>query len=112
MLIFYNWQYLGCVLAILRGAGLGEDLEVDEAHGHEPQREAGHHPGEHHQQRHDQYADEEGALAAPVMLRHSNACSLALSRALSLALSLSRSLLSDLRLPTAPHEPPDAARLR
>lgn len=59
-----------CVLAVLLGAGLGEDLEVDEAEGHEAEREARHEAREEHEHDDDDDVLEEGRRAAVVLHRH------------------------------------------
>lgn len=65
-----NGRARTCVLAVLVGAGLGEDLEVDEAEGHEPQGEPRHEPREEHQHHDDHHVLEEGRPAAVVLHRH------------------------------------------
>jgi hypothetical protein len=59
-----------CVLAVVFGARLGEDLEVDEAEGHQPQGEARHEAREEHQHHDDGDVLEELRLAAVVLHRH------------------------------------------
>lgn len=59
------------MLAIVGGAGLGEDFEIDEAHGHEAEGEAGHQAGEEDQEDDDEYVDEEIGAAAFVFDGHS-----------------------------------------
>jgi hypothetical protein len=59
-----------CVIAVVFGAGLGEDLEVDEAEGHEPQGEARHETREEYQHHDDGDVLEELGLAAVVLHRH------------------------------------------
>jgi hypothetical protein len=58
------------VLAVLVGAGLGEDLEVDEAEGHEAEGEARHEAREEHEHDDDDDVLEEGRRAAVVLHRH------------------------------------------
>ena len=59
------------MLAILGGAGLGEDLEIDEAEGHEAEGEPRHEAGKENQQGDDENVDEEVGIAAVVLHRHS-----------------------------------------
>lgn len=65
-----NGRARTCVLAVLVGAGLGEDLEVDEAERHEAEGEPRHEPGEHHQPHARHQVHPEHRPAAHRMLRH------------------------------------------
>lgn len=70
VLVLDDRQDPGGVVLVRRGAGLGEDLEVDEAEGHEPQGEPRHEPREEHQHHDDHHVLEEGRPAAVVLHRH------------------------------------------
>lgn len=59
------------MLAILGSAGLGKDLKVDEAHGHETKSEAGHQAGKEYQKDDYEYVDEEIGAATFVFDGHS-----------------------------------------
>jgi hypothetical protein len=70
VLVLDDRQDPGGVVLVRRGAGLGEDLEVDEAERHEAEGEPRHEPGEHHQPHARHQVHPEHRPAAHRMLRH------------------------------------------
>lgn len=70
MLVLDDGHDPGGVEAVLRCPGLGEDLEVDDAEGHEAEGEARHEAGEHDEPGAGQEVHPEHGPAARLMARH------------------------------------------